>query len=717
MSFFNVLLDLTPKKQFKDDKNIALQNSVADFEEFLRKDLSNENIKINEFNYQKHLQSLNIEDIETRNSFYVLNKKNQKSENYKLIQDMKQVTIDQEAHIYKDNKISKELEESKKLSKKEFNQIQNLSSQSSTEQQISNFNTQFSQNDYFKNSENIKKIVSKEKVKEVIVIEKKDKKDSSTNSKSIVDKEINVFLGRGNKTKDLSGNYKVEVEEKIFRKKEAVDINDSLKSQNLENKRDFRKDIKRVNLEKDEVKREASKVLKNGEESILQRDNKLAIGENWINKIEKIDKKDSITNIKRVNDKEVGAVFDGDNKTKDLSGNYKGVEDKVFSSKDEIWLKNKRRDDLEKNDAIKMKSGASRVVKDNEEYVLQRVERVIFEGKGINKIEKIDKKDGIINIKRVNDKEVGAVFDGDNKTKDLSGNYKAAEEKILKNKETIDFNDTLKSQNLENRNFIKYIKRDNFEKNLESYSKNFKDDEFLVNSEKKSFDYDVFDTLSNKKDSLKNIKNEYKVDKIDIKTAKNRKDTAFIRDVSEKNTKKDRADILENIETNIDNEVLTINSYDQMLQKKDRFKESSLYKNRDLDSYNNIQNTNANNTSSSNDFSNSGGDSESFENYSRNETLEMKNSSYNQKNSFTFKMNDVIVNAALKNNHLTLTLNSGGYILFTNGLEGEIRTILKESGFRNFNIQIRDKEKKVYITSYQNTSIERKARSKIDVMA
>ena len=237
----------------------------------------------------------------------------------------------------------------------------------------------------------------------------------------------------------------------------------------------------------------------------------------------------------------------------------------------------------------------------------------------------------------------------------------------------------------------------------------------MGSSEKKSFDYDVLETVRDKKEPIKDLKNEYKVDREDIKTVKSKKEALFLRDISQK----DRVEIAEDYmkTDNIDNEVLTVDRLETIAHKKDHLKESSLYKSKDLDNHNNIQNTNANNASSNNDSSNSAGDSESFENYSRNETLETKNSSYNQKNSFTFKLNDLIVNAALKNNHLTLTLNSGGYILFTNGLEGEIRTILKESGFRNFNIQIRDKEKKVVINSYENTSIERKARSKIDVLA
>ncbi|WP_200763809.1 hypothetical protein [Nitrosophilus alvini] len=82
-----------------------------------------------------------------------------------------------------------------------------------------------------------------------------------------------------------------------------------------------------------------------------------------------------------------------------------------------------------------------------------------------------------------------------------------------------------------------------------------------------------------------------------------------------------------------------------------------------------------------------------------------------------FKYQDVTINAVIKNQHLNLSLNANGTILMQNaGLEKEIQMILKESGFKNFTVSLREKNRKVYEQTIEYKTAKRD-KSRIDVLA
>ena len=128
---------------------------------------------------------------------------------------------------------------------------------------------------------------------------------------------------------------------------------------------------------------------------------------------------------------------------------------------------------------------------------------------------------------------------------------------------------------------------------------------------------------------------------------------------------------------------------------------------------NTASNTQFSNTSHQESFSQNPDHSNSYTNQSSNFNLQNETK---QKNSFFFKVNDVIINATMKNHFLTLSLQSTGSLLLTSGLESEIKSILNSSGFKNFNLTIKDREKKIYIDSSKNIN-QKSEKSKIYVLA
>ncbi len=89
----------------------------------------------------------------------------------------------------------------------------------------------------------------------------------------------------------------------------------------------------------------------------------------------------------------------------------------------------------------------------------------------------------------------------------------------------------------------------------------------------------------------------------------------------------------------------------------------------------------------------------------------------NGKNSFTFRLNDTVINATIKNQHLNLVLSAHSTV-FTPSLEREIQTILRDSGFKTFSLTLRDREKRVYLNYDETRTTSKRAhQSRINVMA
>ena len=158
---------------------------------------------------------------------------------------------------------------------------------------------------------------------------------------------------------------------------------------------------------------------------------------------------------------------------------------------------------------------------------------------------------------------------------------------------------------------------------------------------------------------------------------------------------------------NINKSLFIENSLEKVVEKKDLFQKVDnnidfiIEKDIDFDSLNNDF-----------DFN------DEFTNFSKNQednpNKEIKNLN---KNSFNFKLNDIMINAVIKNQHLSLKLAMNNSILMINGMENEIKNILKESGFKNFSLVIKDREKRVYIESKNLEKSTKRDQSKIDVLA
>jgi len=76
------------------------------------------------------------------------------------------------------------------------------------------------------------------------------------------------------------------------------------------------------------------------------------------------------------------------------------------------------------------------------------------------------------------------------------------------------------------------------------------------------------------------------------------------------------------------------------------------------------------------------------------------------KNSFNLnlKLNDLNIRANLRNQVLNLVINSNSYLFTNSALTNEIKTILMENGFKNFNLTIKEKGKKVFEENNQKNN-------------
>ncbi len=132
-----------------------------------------------------------------------------------------------------------------------------------------------------------------------------------------------------------------------------------------------------------------------------------------------------------------------------------------------------------------------------------------------------------------------------------------------------------------------------------------------------------------------------------------------------------------------------------------------------------IEQTSGNDTPDSNfDFISETGDTAEFH---QNETPDNQFEQHLNKNNYNLnlKMNNISLNINLRNQILNMVINLNNNLLSNNSdLNNEIKSILTESGFKNFNIVIRDKNKKAVISSekiYTSTAKTRIKEREIDV--
>ncbi|WP_281951168.1 hypothetical protein [Nitrosophilus kaiyonis] len=228
---------------------------------------------------------------------------------------------------------------------------------------------------------------------------------------------------------------------------------------------------------------------------------------------------------------------------------------------------------------------------------------------------------------------------------------------------------------------------------------NFKDLDKLENHQKIEINY-----KNSKKTINRNLKEDFKkeISKINIqKTEKY------------KNIDETKYDLIN------DERVVNYNNIETVKDKKNIQKEiKEDIEIEVLNSDNNIEELNKNTHNNNNFSSNEHNEQNANDLQNFKDQFDEKNfKDINNKNSFSFRLNDLIVNATIKSRFLTLNLSTNNSILLVNGLENEIRNILKESGYKNFNLVIKDKEKRVYIDSSKNLVKNKRVQSKIDVLA
>ena len=188
----------------------------------------------------------------------------------------------------------------------------------------------------------------------------------------------------------------------------------------------------------------------------------------------------------------------------------------------------------------------------------------------------------------------------------------------------------------------------------------------------------------------------------------------YIEIYSSKEFKKVKDDFNRSDIKSLEKESITfLDNHSSKLHIKEVVSKEESFSKKSFENFTTTQNTNSFNQSPSNETQ-SNSQKGSFENFTHKENSEIKNNQPNIKNSFTFKIDDMIINATLKNKFLTISLNSNNPILITGALESEIRSILKEHGFKNFNLTIKDREKKLYLNSSVD-GYEKRVRSKVDV--
>ncbi len=114
---------------------------------------------------------------------------------------------------------------------------------------------------------------------------------------------------------------------------------------------------------------------------------------------------------------------------------------------------------------------------------------------------------------------------------------------------------------------------------------------------------------------------------------------------------------------------------------------------------NSLKNENQNSNTDQNSENNS---AESFESFQ--EKLEEGNKT---KSNFTLnlKLNDLNIKANLRNQVLNLVINSNSFMFTNSALTNEIRTILLENGFKNFNLTIKEKGKKIFEENNQESNL------------
>ncbi len=87
-----------------------------------------------------------------------------------------------------------------------------------------------------------------------------------------------------------------------------------------------------------------------------------------------------------------------------------------------------------------------------------------------------------------------------------------------------------------------------------------------------------------------------------------------------------------------------------------------------------------------------------------------------QKNSFTFRLNNAVITATVRNEELKMRMVAPD-ILLGNDIEEEIREVLQRSGYKKAQMSIKDKEKKIKLTTYGNYGASFGKQSSINVMA
>ena len=267
--------------------------------------------------------------------------------------------------------------------------------------------------------------------------------------------------------------------------------------------------------------------------------------------------------------------------------------------------------------------------------------------------------------------------------------------------------------------------------NQKSYISNFKNILRIINNSKSNTDFSNYFNknfnsstkidVTKKSEILKSYQdrtyeNPYVLNK-NIAINKDNKRTEKIKNYIEifsKELKKVKDDFNRSDIKSLEKESITfLDNHSSKLHIKEVVSKEESFSKKSFENFTTTQNTNSFNQSPSNETQ-SNSQKGSFENFTHKENSEIKNNQPNIKNSFTFKIDDMIINATLKNKFLTISLNSNNPILITGALESEIRSILKEHGFKNFNLTIKDREKKLYLNSSVD-GYEKRVRSKVDV--